>query len=62
VGEGADGTQGGRSKKKRTVRIVAAVVGVLILVPVLISLPGILLRRRERAAARHVEALGGRCS
>jgi hypothetical protein len=60
VSQGADGTQGGRSKRK-TRWIVAGILGALVLVPVVMSLPGILYRRRERAAARHVEALCGFC-
>ena len=60
MSEGANGTEGGRSKK-RTRLIVAAAVGALVLLVALLPVPSILLRRRERAAAKHVEALGGRC-
>ena len=41
--------------------IVPAVVAFLVLVTVLLVVRAHLLRRRERAAAKHVEALGGKC-
>ncbi|MHC4199448.1 MAG: leucine-rich repeat domain-containing protein, partial [Planctomycetota bacterium] len=49
----------GRGRKVRL--IVAAAVGALVLLVALLPMPGTLLRRRERAAAKHVEALGGLC-
>ena len=51
-------SDGGRRRERW---IVAAVVAFLVLVTALLVVRAHLLRSRERAAAKHVEALGGRC-
>jgi len=55
------GTEAKSGRRRTTVWIVAAGVGALVLLVALLPMPGIPLSRRERAAAKHVKALGGKC-
>ncbi len=58
---GADAETDSRRRDKRTVAAVLGVLALVLLSPVLAHIPSYLRYQRQRAAARHVEALGGKC-